>query len=388
MRNLSLIASGVALMAACIVAAPNNSRAADDIVDTAVQAGSFNTLAAALGAADLVEVLKGEGPFTVFAPTDEAFSKLPEGTVETLLKPENKEKLTGILTYHVVSGQVPANKVVELSGANTVNGQRVAITTSGGEVMVDQAKVVSTDIRCSNGIIHVIDNVILPTQDNIPETAGKAGKFTTLLTAAKAAGLVETLAGAGPLTVFAPTDEAFSRLPEGTVESLLKPENRNRLAEILSYHVVEGRVFSDAALKAKKATTLQGQTVHISATDGKARINKANLIATDINASNGVIHVIDAVLLPPEKVSAAQARHKIRNAVAHGSRLYNNGHHAQCASVYMSTIREMVDYGGELPTPIMASLTSTLTKAEAAHCPTNRAWTLRHGLDRAYHAMR
>jgi uncharacterized surface protein with fasciclin (FAS1) repeats len=134
-----------------------------DIVDTAVGAGSFKTLAAALTAADLVTTLKGTGPFTVFAPTDAAFAKLPAGTVDDLLKPENKAKLQGILTYHVVSGKVMAKDVVNLTSAKTVNGQSLAINaTKGGKVMVDNANVAKTDIMCSNGVIHVIDTVVLP----------------------------------------------------------------------------------------------------------------------------------------------------------------------------------------------------------------------------------
>src|SRR5271165_4353740 len=133
-----------------------------DIVDTAVAAGDFKTLAAALQAAGLVDTLKGPGPFTVFAPTDEAFGKLPAGTVEDLLKPENKQKLISILTYHVVAGKVMANEVVELHEAKTVNGQDLKIMIDGGKVMVDNANVVKTDIQCSNGVIHVIDAVLLP----------------------------------------------------------------------------------------------------------------------------------------------------------------------------------------------------------------------------------
>jgi uncharacterized surface protein with fasciclin (FAS1) repeats len=133
-----------------------------DIVDTAVAAGSFQTLAKALDAAGLVETLKGKGPFTVFAPTDEAFAKLPAGTLDELLKPENKAKLTAILTYHVVPGKVLASQVVNLQSAKTIKGQSVTITTEGGTVMVDNAKVIKTDILCSNGVIHVIDSVLLP----------------------------------------------------------------------------------------------------------------------------------------------------------------------------------------------------------------------------------
>ncbi|MGZ5441064.1 MAG: fasciclin domain-containing protein [Thermoanaerobaculia bacterium] len=133
-----------------------------DIVDTAVAAGSFRTLAAALQAADLVDTLKGKGPFTVFAPTDAAFAKLPAGTVEMLLKPENKAKLQAILTYHVVAGSVASSQVVKLKEAKTVNGQSVSIRTANGAVSIDNAKVVQADIAASNGVIHVIDSVILP----------------------------------------------------------------------------------------------------------------------------------------------------------------------------------------------------------------------------------
>lgn len=271
-----------------------------NIVETAVEAGNFKTLAAALAAADLVEAVKGPGPFTVFAPTDEAFAKLPKGTVETLLKPENKAKLAAILTYHVVPGKVMAKDVVNVKGAKSLNGQRIDVTVAGGNVSVDGAKVVKTDIACSNGVIHVIDSVILPADGNIPTVAEKAGTFKTLLAAAKAAGLVDALSGDKALTVFAPTDEAFAALPKGTVEDLLKPENKDKLASILKYHVVEGRVYSEDVVATKAAKTLQGGSITVSLKDG-VYVDSAKVLKTDIDASNGVIHVINKVLLPPAK---------------------------------------------------------------------------------------
>jgi uncharacterized surface protein with fasciclin (FAS1) repeats len=158
----SILTLAVLAMCSVITQPAMAEKAKKDIVDTAVAAGSFKTSAATLGAADLIEALKGEGPFTVFAPTDEAFAKLPKGTLESLLKPENKEKLVSILTYHVVSGKVPAKKVVNLTSAKTLQGSEVKINVSGGKVSVDNAQVVKTDIHCSNGVIHVIDKVILP----------------------------------------------------------------------------------------------------------------------------------------------------------------------------------------------------------------------------------
>lgn len=143
-------------------ASPAAETAKKDIVDTAVAAGSFTTLAKALTAAELIDTLKGAGPFTVFAPTDEAFAKLPAGTLETLLKPENKAKLQGILTYHVVPGKVMATDVVKLTSAKTVQGKELKIMADGGAVTVNGAKVTKTDIECTNGVIHVIDAVVLP----------------------------------------------------------------------------------------------------------------------------------------------------------------------------------------------------------------------------------
>ena len=162
MRIARLAVSTFAVASLCLTAVPAQAQSDKDIVDTAVEAGTFNTLAAALTAADLIEVLKGEGPFTVFAPTDEAFAKLPEGTVESLLLPENKDQLTAILLYHVVAGSVTSDVVVTLDSAATVNGASVAITTSDMGVMVDAATVTAVDILASNGVIHVIDSVILP----------------------------------------------------------------------------------------------------------------------------------------------------------------------------------------------------------------------------------
>ncbi|MBL8900293.1 MAG: fasciclin domain-containing protein [Planctomycetes bacterium] len=270
-----------------------------DIVATAIDAGSFPTLVAALKAADLVGALQAKGPFTVFAPTEAAFAKLPKGTVENLLKPENKAQLQAILKYHVLAGKVDAAAAMKTSCAATLEGQRCTITTKDGKVMIDGANVVKADIACSNGIIHVIDTVILPSSKDLVEVAVGAGSFQTLAAALKAADLVDALKGPGPFTVFAPTDEAFAKLPKGTVENLLKPENKAQLQAILKYHVVSGRIYSDAALAAGKAQTLQGSAITIAVKNEQACVNDAKLVKLDIQAKNGVIHVIDTVILPP-----------------------------------------------------------------------------------------
>ena len=158
LRKLVIVLAALALSLPALAA----DKGSKDIVDTAVAAGQFNTLAKALQAADLVDTLKGKGPFTVFAPTDDAFAKLPAGTLDDLLKPENKEKLKAILLYHVVPGKVTAAKVSKMTSAKTVNGQEVKISATGGKVMVNDATVVKADVMASNGVIHVIDSVLLP----------------------------------------------------------------------------------------------------------------------------------------------------------------------------------------------------------------------------------
>jgi transforming growth factor-beta-induced protein len=275
-----------------------------DIVDTAVADGRFTTLVAAVDAAGLVDALKGEGPFTVFAPTDDAFAALPEGTVEELLKPENKQALTDILLYHVVEGKVMAADVTGLTSATTLLGKDIAIKVDMGNVYINDAKVIITDIETSNGVIHVIDAVLLPSDEEaqtIVEIAVADERFSTLVAAVTAADLVETLSGEGPFTVFAPTNDAFAALPAGTVENLLLPENKQALIDILLYHVVSGKVMAADVVGLTSATTVLGKDLTITVRDGKVFLNDTvEIIITDIEASNGVIHVIDAVLLPPQ----------------------------------------------------------------------------------------
>ena len=289
-----------------------------NIVETAQAAGSFRTLLAAAKAAELSEALQTTNPITVFAPTDEAFKKLPEGTVETLLKPENKKQLSAILLYHVVPGNLTADKVTKLSAAQSKQGEMVPFRVKGDTVAVGGAKVVKANIACSNGVIHVIDSVIMPPSmqkaqqhsgahsirsessksKDIVDTAVSAGSFKTLVAAVKAAGLAETLKGDGPFTVFAPTDEAFKELPEGTLDSLLKPESKDKLVSILTDHVVPGKVMAQDVTGLKSAKTVNGKEVPIKVSDGKVRIGNANVVKTDILCDNGVIHIIDAVILP------------------------------------------------------------------------------------------
>jgi len=355
-----------------------------DIVDTAVAAGGFDTLVAAVKAAGLVEALKAPGPLTVFAPTDEAFAKLPKGTVESLLKPENRTKLAEILTYHVVPGQVTADQAATLPKADTVQGTSVLISAQDGKIRVGEATVLKADIEASNGIIHVIDAVLLP--KDIVGTAQAAGQFDTLLAAAEAAGLVDALKGKGPLTVFAPTDAAFAALPDGTVEDLLRPENRDRLATILKYHVVAGEV----TLTHRPTQTLQGGAVDIRPT-GSFRVDEATVLLADVRATNGLVHVIDRVLLPQlqEPTAARKAMGVIELAIERGVPLYNSGKPEACAAIYEVAVKSLLDgHGDALDDAARSRLRKALVAIREDHRASRQAWILRYALDDVYRTLR
>ncbi|MGF1581666.1 MAG: fasciclin domain-containing protein [Gemmataceae bacterium] len=380
-RKYAAAAAIVALLSVSSTQAAN-----DDIVTTAVKSGKFKTLVAAVKAAGLVKTLQGRGPFTVFAPTDAAFNKLPKGTVQTLLLPENKGKLASILTYHVTPGRVLAKQALGLSNAPTVNGQRLDIVFKKNTLTIDGAKVVITDIQCSNGVIHVIDSVMLPSFDTIPETAVKAGSFKTLIAAVKAAGLAETLSNKGPFTVFAPTDAAFNKLPKHVLADLLKPENKQKLTNILLYHVVSGRVYSDQAVKAGQARTLAKQRVRVNFGADGIKINDSKVVIADIDTTNGVIHAIDTVLIPKDFTSTEACR-MLENAVARGAKMFNNHNHAGCAQVYEEACRDLVDMMPKMDSRARQMLISTLNRTRHMSHATQRAWALRHAIDMTYSIM-
>ena len=298
------------------------------IVDVAVANGSFTTLVAAVQAAGLVDTLSGDGPFTVFAPTDDAFAAALDAlglTAEELLA--DTETLTTILTYHVVSGEVASTDLSDGMMAATVQGEEITVDLSDG-VKINDVNVVIADVPASNGIIHAIDGVLLPptvaealglggdameeeeameeeaTVGNLAEVATEAGSFTTLLAAVEAAGLTDAITAEGSqFTVFAPTDDAFAAALEAlglTAEELLA--DTETLTTILTYHVVVGEVTSGDLVDGA-VTTLQGEEITVDLSDG-VMINTANVTAADVDASNGVIHVIDAVLLPPTVAAA------------------------------------------------------------------------------------
>lgn len=277
------------------------------IVDIAVGNPAFSSLVTALSTAGLVEALSGEGPFTVFAPTDTAFGKLDPATLNDLLTNEaSLGALTGILTYHVVPGRITSS-MLGLDVASLLSGESISgyvSTLNGADIRLDltpfglmingTSMVTAADIEGTNGIIHVIDTVLLPPKD-IVDTAIDAG-LSTLVAAVQAAGLEDALRGDGPFTVFAPTDAAFAALGQANIDALLA--DPATLGNILQYHVVAGKVYS-SEVAAGSVTMLNGETADLAFTEsGDLTIDGATVIATDIVTSNGVIHVIDAVIQP------------------------------------------------------------------------------------------
>jgi uncharacterized surface protein with fasciclin (FAS1) repeats len=268
-----------------------------NIVETAQDNEDFETLVQAVVAAGLDTTLSDETTsFTVFAPTDAAFAALDQEYLNNLVT-NDITTLTKILTYHVVAGTTMSSDLSDGMRVKTVQGKYITIEIMDGNVYVDDAMVTTADIECSNGVIHVIDTVLIP-MDNIVETAIANDDFNTLVTAVVAAGLDATLSDESTLfTVFAPTDAAFAALDADFLNNLVNNDTAN-LTKILTYHVVAGKVMSIDLSDGMNATTVEGSNITIGISDGTVTINDATVTLADIECSNGVIHVIDTVLVP------------------------------------------------------------------------------------------
>lgn len=285
----------VALVATTGCEEDSTEVAVPTIVELASETPELSTLTTAVVAAELADDLSGSGPFTVFAPVNSAFGALDEAQVERLLAPENRALLRKVLTYHVVPGAIYAADLTDGAQVTTLEGTTLTIDL-GGEARVNGARIVATDIEASNGVVHLIDGVLTENLD-IVDVATLNG-FETLVSAAAAAGLVEALRGEGSgagLTVFAPTEAAFAALGE-------VPSDPAVLAAVLLYHVVDGVVPSTALSDGQVVPTLQGGTLTVDLDAGVRIVGSSNavdVVLADVPAANGVIHVIDAVLLPP-----------------------------------------------------------------------------------------
>ena len=275
----------------------------DPIGTLAANTAQLSTLTAALQAADLVDALNGPGPFTVFAPVNSAFDALGGDVVGQLLEPSNEAILSKVLTYHVVPGRIMAADLSDGQTAATLQGESVTFDIDGSTVTIDGVRIIQTDIMAGNGVVHLIDGV-LTTPLDLVDTATIQG-FDNLVAAVASAGLVDALRADGPLTVFAPTDQAFEDAASALGLSLSELLALPNLDDILLYHVVSGAVPSSALSDGQVVTTLNGASFAIDLGSGAAidtdqdGTSDANIVATDVNVKNGIIHVLDAVLLPP-----------------------------------------------------------------------------------------
>lgn len=308
MKNMmSLLLSLVLLMGIPTFAADQ------DIVEIAVGNSDFSILVAALQKADLVGALQGDGPFTVFAPTNAAFEKLLASlgiTAEQLL---NHPQLKEVLLYHVVSGQVLSTNLENSMMAATLSGESIKVDLTSG-VKINQSSVSTADVMATNGVIHIIDTVLVPStfvlsaEPEVPATvvdiALSNGDFSMLVSLLQKADLVGALQGEGPFTVFAPTNAAFDKLLAALNISASDLMNQPDLAKVLLYHVVSGNVMSTDLSDGLKAPTLNGESLEFDLSSG-VMVNQSNVVSADIKAGNGVVHVIDTILVPTNFVYQA-----------------------------------------------------------------------------------
>ena len=284
----------------------STGKAEGDIVDTAMTAG-FKTLVDAVTRAELVEALQAEGPLTVFAPTDDAFAALPADLVAKLFMPEYKEKLQEILTYHVVAGKVTSSDLRWYQKVETLEGSELEIFKFWRLIKVNDARVTLADVMATNGVIHVINKVLVPPGFTLEEPESPtldivdtaiAGGFDTLVDAVGAAELVETLRQDG-LTVFAPTEAAFAALPSELAAALFKPENKAYLQELLAYHVIPAEVRSSDLNRWQFVEMFNGGYTFVAKfANGTVYVNLSRVTQADILTTNGVIHAINRVLIP------------------------------------------------------------------------------------------
>ena len=259
---------------------------------------AHNTLETAILASGLEETLANDGPFTVFAPTDDAFSLIPAEVLETLLA-DPSQGLTDVLLNHVVSGTAMSTDLADGMMITTLQGTEIIISSNDDVVMIGNAMVVTADITADNGVVHVINAILMPDMptNSIFDIIENSEVHNTLEAAIVAAGLDETLSNDGPFTVFAPTDDVFSVIPAGVLETLLA-DPTGLLTDILLNHVVSGTAMSTDLADGMMITTLQGSEIIVSSNDGVVMIGNAMVVIADITADNGVVHVINAILMP------------------------------------------------------------------------------------------
>ena len=288
------------------------SNALENIIETGKRDGGFETLLAGIEAANLTDILSGNGTYTVFAPTDAAFDEFPEGLLDCLVRPEQKDTLTNILLYHVLNAEVTSDELTDGMMAMTMNGANVTIGVNGSEYMVNDAYVNDTDVMATNGVIHVIDSVLIPPYFNtdsfmvecyanivnvLEAIANREDpNLTVLLKGLQETDILEGLKGEGPYTVFAQIDSAFDPVP---MKCLVEKHN-NTLATIMKYHIGWGKVISDQVSDGQVVTSWNGANLTLGVSEEGVTVQAAKVIFPDILVSNGVIHMVDSVMLPKD----------------------------------------------------------------------------------------
>ena len=360
----------------------------NDLASVAGRSG-LGTLLQLIEAADL-QLPEGV-QLAILAPTDAAFAKIPSATLEHILQPENRETLRAVLNYHILTPSLTSTDLFSRRNIETLNGQRLKIDDAGALPTINGSGLIAVNVRFDGGIVHVIDEVLMPQLSSIAEIGPESDQLSTLTTAVIAAGLGDQLsAEKGPWTIFAPVDSAFSDLPDGALDGLLRTENRVRLTDLLGLHIVPGRLYSSDLLATKSVQTLFGETVEFAIKDGRLCVGDASLIGEEIEASNGVIHLIDSVILPsePEPRSVElniEAARLCELAISRGAPLFNAGQTGACASIYEIAIETMLVLGADkLDRNTVQRLELGIAEAKAQRSATDRAWTYRRTLDDVY----
>ncbi|MEO1534265.1 MAG: fasciclin domain-containing protein [Planctomycetota bacterium] len=385
----ALVLSGSAAVAHGSLAHHTSNDDRQNIVEIAVGSDSLTTLVAALTAAELVDDVQNATGITVLAPTDAAFGELDQRALQNTIENHPTGRLADVLKYHVIPERLTAAELVKRRFVTTLDGQRLEINITGSGLELNDASIVAADIEAENGIVHVIDTVLIPAKDNIAEVAQNAGTFETLLAAVGAANLAEFVSTTDPITVFAPTDDAFAELGAEKIAELLKPENRETLVEILSYHVVPGRVYGGDLFEASAIDAVAGGALKPSVRNGSIFINDSQVVAPNIDAANGVVHAIDSVLIPESfEVSSATplernepATRVLTLAIERGVPLFNDGQTAACAAIYEVAIASVLALEGGLDQSQRNTLQAALNNGRSERNAAERAWVFRRGMD-------
>lgn len=340
-----------------------------------------------------------DGAFTLFAPSDLAFQALPDGVFQELARPENADLLRDVLLYHVVPARYPAAQAVNLVNANSLESSVLQFAVEGGSLKVNQATVIATDLELAGGVVHTIDQVLLPTAvtiklSGLPSAkASPVAESTTVFALIEAAGLEEALAAKERYTLFAPSDAAFAALDPAVVEALLLPENADALRSILLRHVIDGGVTAYSALQLAQSVS-RGNGVEVKALDGSEldlrldntgslAIGGSKITRTDILAGNAVIHVIDQVLVPAnlKLATADPIASFLEEVVSRGVNDFNGGDIEACAAGYRTALEALSSFGSLDDQLLQAAIDEALEEA-SGQSARNAAWTLRAAIDK------